>query len=606
MTTLNEVRQELGKDEVDYPALALALGVRALPQLNALVIEDDPRIASKAAYLAGVIAAGDSYKVVAQAARSSHDVIRVAAAAAAAMLPTNHAAEITAHLLGDTDPGVRVRATKSAAIIDAPALTARVKSLGESDPEPHVRDLATHVAAKMRLKMTQMMPESDPDSSGGMPGDYMGAGAGGMPGGYMSASGSGMPEADMGAGAGGMSGGYMGASGGGMPEADMGAGAGEMPGGYVSPSGSGMPKADTGAGAGGMPGGYVSPSGSRKAVTIVGDKRRHCGIRPSQPRVFGPDVAPRRAALILVSGQKWVNGTTLHYWFFEGPEAQKQAVRKGFKVWENVGVGINFIEVANRDEAEVRVAFADDGSWSGIGRDILTFPKDEQTLNIGWDITSDVDTAVHEIGHTLGFPHEHQNPNAGIVWDEEAVYAALAQPPNSWDRDKTFFNIIRKIVPDTIQGSNWDPNSIMHYSFEPGLIREPARYRAGLQPAGGLSARDLEWVRTFYPPLTASDHNVLEPFEAVPLKIAAGQQANYIIEPKRTRYYEMRTFGPSDSVMVLFEEKNGEQQYLTGDDDSGTDKNAALRVRLRKGHKYILRVRVMYTEPEADSAIMLW
>ena len=29
------------------------------------------------------------------------------------------------------------------------------------------------------------------------------------------------------------------------------------------------------------------------------------------------------------------------------------------------------------------------------------------------------DTALHGIGHTLGLPHEHQNPNAGIVWDVE-------------------------------------------------------------------------------------------------------------------------------------------------------------------------------------------
>jgi len=40
------------------------------------------------------------------------------------------------------------------------------------------------------------------------------------------------------------------------------------------------------------------------------------------------------------------------------------------------------------------------------------------------------DTALHEIGHTLGLKHEHQNPYAGIVWDEEEVYAYTAKPPN--------------------------------------------------------------------------------------------------------------------------------------------------------------------------------
>ena len=42
--------------------------------------------------------------------------------------------------------------------------------------------------------------------------------------------------------------------------------------------------------------------------------------------------------------------------------------------------------------------------------------------------------------------------------------------PNSWPREKTFWNIIRKIPPDSVQGSSWDPDSIMHYPFEAGLI----------------------------------------------------------------------------------------------------------------------------------------
>jgi hypothetical protein len=282
-------------------------------------------------------------------------------------------------------------------------------------------------------------------------------------------------------------------------------------------------------------------------------------------------------------------------------------VRKAFKVWKDRGIGINFEEVTERAQAEVRIAFADDGSWSGIGRDILTFPKNEQTLNIGWDITDDIDTAVHEIGHTLGFPHEHQNPKAGIVWDEPAVYAALAKPPNSWDHETTYYNIIRKISPDAVQGSSWDANSIMHYPFEAGLIRKPTKYRDGLNPAGGLSARDVRWAKAFYPPLKTTGHQLLEPFASTPLKAAAGKQANYTIQPKETRMYEMRTFGPSDSVMVLFEQTgNSKLKYVTADDDSGTDKNAYLRLKLEKDRKYVLRVRVMYTEPEADSAVMLW
>src|SRR4051812_43213174 len=109
MATLADIRQDLDQDEPDYPALAQTHGVESLPQLRLLVEEDEPGIASKAAYLAGVIAAGSSKEVVALAARSRHDVVRVAAAAAAAILPADEGVEITSSLLQDTDTRVRVR-----------------------------------------------------------------------------------------------------------------------------------------------------------------------------------------------------------------------------------------------------------------------------------------------------------------------------------------------------------------------------------------------------------------------------------------------------------------------------------------------------------------
>ena len=54
------------------------------------------------------------------------------------------------------------------------------------------------------------------------------------------------------------------------------------------------------------------------------------------------------------------------------------------------------------------------------GRDVLnTRSPQERTMNFGWALTTAYghDTALHEIGHTLGLEHEHQNPNAGISWN---------------------------------------------------------------------------------------------------------------------------------------------------------------------------------------------
>ncbi len=110
----------------------------------------------------------------------------------------------------------------------------------------------------------------------------------------------------------------------------------------------------------------------------------------------------------------------------------------------------------------VRIYFAPAAHCSYIGRDILGIAQFDRTMDLDEGDNWDVDTAIHEIRHTLGFPHEHQNPNAGIVWNEEAVYAELAGPPNFLSRETTLHNIICKLDPVDVHGSSWDADSIMH------------------------------------------------------------------------------------------------------------------------------------------------
>lgn len=357
----------------------------------------------------------------------------------------------------------------------------------------------------------------------------------------------------------------------------------------------------------------------------------YCSARPEQRRTFGANVSPGRERAIFVHEKKWVSGTRLNYYFFDrrddgewllmnngrqrffswvGGESQKRVVRKAFKVWKEIGIGLDFAEVDNREDAELRIGFMrDDGAWSYIGRDILNQGKNQRTMNFGWNLTGadGLDTALHEIGHTLGMPHEHQNPNAGIVWDEDEVYRRLAEPPNEWSREDTFHNIIRKIVPDTVVGSDWDRDSIMHYSFRAGMILVPEEFRTGpLIPAPGLSARDTAWVGQTYPEISDEDIAEMKVFKSHCVTLGPGEQFNSSFTPVETRRYSIATFGPTDMVLTLFEKTSDGEQFIGGDDDSGEERNAKLVLRLVKGRTYLIRARQFYSWDRGEAAVMAY
>jgi hypothetical protein len=341
----------------------------------------------------------------------------------------------------------------------------------------------------------------------------------------------------------------------------------------------------------------------------------HCVVPPVVPRAFEPGTDSMRAAAILIFADKWLNGTELRYHFltnvpaWAGNDEDKDVVREAFDRWKGVGIGLSFIEVDDPAEAEIRIGFdQDDGSWSYVGRQILNRPLTQRTMNFGWRLAGwdyGFDTALHEIGHTLGLPHEHQNPNAGIVWDDEAVYTYFGGPPNNWPRDKTFYNILRKLDPDILRGSVWDPDSVMHYQFRAGLIKVPQRYRTQpLVPAGSLSEMDLEWIKNFYPPLEP-ELPVLEPFVSQAQELEPGEQVNFAVRPAATREYTFQTFGSADTVMALFEEVDGQLRFRDGDDDSGTDHNAQFTLKLFKGREYVLRLRLYWEWESGQTAVMM-
>lgn len=357
-------------------------------------------------------------------------------------------------------------------------------------------------------------------------------------------------------------------------------------------------------------------TGNSVGASKASSPQQFCALPQVKPREFPVGTSPLREALIQNLSKRWVNGTVLHYYFFAsgrfaGSEEEIDFVREAFEIWRDVGIGLQFAEAGDIDDAEIRIGFLQgDGAWSYLGRDALDIPgQQERTMNFGWAMAQDsrgVDVAVHEIGHTLGFPHEHQNPFAGIVWDEAAVFRHFAAAPNFWDQQTTFHNVLKKLSASAVTGSEWDADSIMHYGFPGGLISSPVEFSGGIEPALGLSAHDKAEVRRMYPPIEDSRNPKLEPFELERLNLEPGGQANFRVEPEHSRRYTIQTVGEADTLLVLFELVDEEFVFVAGDDDSGTELNASIATRLHKGKQYVLRVRFYLNHSSGVTNVLMF
>lgn len=179
-TTMEQVRAVLDPEEPDYEK-GTELGADALPHLRTLINGDDQMLATKATYLAGLIKADESADVVREAAKSSNEAVRVAAAAAARNLPSTKASEVLEELVGDSDPGVRKVARDAVPKRPSSRLASLLEET-ESDTGSMAEAPGIQSATFSPTSATMPGETATTEMPGGGSGLMPGEGGGGMPG----------------------------------------------------------------------------------------------------------------------------------------------------------------------------------------------------------------------------------------------------------------------------------------------------------------------------------------------------------------------------------------------------------------------------------------
>jgi len=229
------------------------------------------------------------------------------------------------------------------------------------------------------------------------------------------------------------------------------------------------------------------------------NKSHFCMCLRNKP---GVEPIPGTEKAAVLREAKWEPGTKISVTFLSGSDALKARVRAVAEEWVGDDMANLSFRWVDDDRADIRIDFVQgDGSWSYLGTVCRQIPSPEATMNYGWltDESSDEEVrevVLHEFGHAVGLIHEHQNPEAGIVWNEAAVIADLSGPPNNWDVQTIRNNVLSKYDPKVLaERTKVDAKSIMMYPIPAAWTDDT--FSAGMN--GELSGLDKTLIREAYP-----------------------------------------------------------------------------------------------------------
>jgi hypothetical protein len=161
---------------------------------------------------------------------------------------------------------------------------------------------------------------------------------------------------------------------------------------------------------------------------------------------------------------------------------------------------------------------------SGEAPDMEPKGQPEPTMKYSW---LDISTVLHEFCHALGMIHEHQNPQGNpIKWNEPAVYCYYKSVNPRWTDNDVKRNVLDTYKTDQINGSAYDPASIMIYSFPDKVecnnredyltLNSPPLQ---INPNYRLSNTDVELLKMMYPFEGKRDVKSIENVPVIPTEV---------------------------------------------------------------------------------------
>lgn len=209
---------------------------------------------------------------------------------------------------------------------------------------------------------------------------------------------------------------------------------------------------------------------------------------------------PMAGRVLFLWGQRakfWPQGTTLRVRFLDGPRSDRDRAWSRFQKIDEL-VNIAFVRVP-AGASDIRVSFAYQGHWAYMGKDAMTIPQNEPTMNLSlsrWDSIAEWDRVViHELLHSLGFGHELQHPHASIPWNVPVVLSYYRQT-QGWSDAQTRRQVLTRESSEDFSGTVFDKDSIMAYPVPRAHVTDPA-FAIGWNKR--LSLMDIARLRETYP-----------------------------------------------------------------------------------------------------------